>query len=278
MPRRVTVDLTVLRESRDLRLVVIGEGISGLGTQAALVAIPFQIYVLTHSAALVGLLGVVERVRLITARCSAARPPPASTGGACCCSRRSWWPPCAATLAATTLLGPPSVLGRVPAGRRAGGRRRRSTTSTRTAVVPALARAGAVTGGAVDLVRPATRCARWSGPGSGGLLIAAWGIGTAYVVLLTGFLVTIVITVPPEADAAAARRRAPRAAFDRRGPEVRSAQQRARRVVRHRPRGDDVRDAARAVRRALPDASTTRGRRARACSTRRSRRARPWRR
>src|SRR5919205_2353476 len=60
LPRRVTVDLTVLRESRGLRLVVIGEAISGLGTQAALVAIPFQVFVLTHSAFLVGLLGIVE--------------------------------------------------------------------------------------------------------------------------------------------------------------------------------------------------------------------------
>src|ERR671933_989252 len=67
LPRRVTVDLTVLRESRDLRLVVIGEALSGLGTQAALVAIPFQIFVLTRSAALVGLLGVVELGPLIAA-------------------------------------------------------------------------------------------------------------------------------------------------------------------------------------------------------------------
>src|SRR5919206_2925722 len=67
LSRRVAVDLTVLRESRDLRLVVIGEAISGLGTQAALVAIPFQVYVLTHSAALVGLLGVVELGPLVAA-------------------------------------------------------------------------------------------------------------------------------------------------------------------------------------------------------------------
>src|SRR5919205_2640996 len=67
LPRRVAVDLTVLRESRDLRLIVIGEAISGLGTQAALVAIPFQVYVLTHSAALVGLLGVVELGPLVAA-------------------------------------------------------------------------------------------------------------------------------------------------------------------------------------------------------------------
>src|SRR4051794_16372207 len=65
MKRRVAVDLSVLRESRDLRLLVIGELFSGLGAQAALVAIPFQIYVLTSSAALVGLLGIVELVPIV---------------------------------------------------------------------------------------------------------------------------------------------------------------------------------------------------------------------
>src|SRR3954471_17400000 len=65
MRRRVAVDLSVLRESRNLRLLVIGELVSGLGAQAALVAIPYQVYVLTHSAALVGLLGIVELVPII---------------------------------------------------------------------------------------------------------------------------------------------------------------------------------------------------------------------
>src|SRR4051794_20697461 len=65
MKRRVAVDLSVLRDSRNLRLLVIGELFSGLGSQAVLVAIPFQVYVLTHSAALVGLLGLVELVPII---------------------------------------------------------------------------------------------------------------------------------------------------------------------------------------------------------------------
>src|SRR4051812_42713934 len=65
MKRRVAVDLSVLRESRDLRLLVTGELFSGLGAQAALVAIPYQIYVLTHSAALVGLLGIVELIPIV---------------------------------------------------------------------------------------------------------------------------------------------------------------------------------------------------------------------
>ena len=65
MKRRVAVDLGVLRDSRNLRLLVIGELFSGFGTQATLVAIPFQVYTLTHSAALVGLLGIVELIPII---------------------------------------------------------------------------------------------------------------------------------------------------------------------------------------------------------------------
>lgn len=66
MPR-VAVDFTAVRESRDLRLLLLGDAISSMGTQAALVAVPFQIYVLSHSAALVGLLGLVELGPLIAA-------------------------------------------------------------------------------------------------------------------------------------------------------------------------------------------------------------------
>lgn len=52
--------MTPIRVSRDFRLLAIGGTISGLGTQAVLVALPIQIYDLTHSAPLVGLLGLFE--------------------------------------------------------------------------------------------------------------------------------------------------------------------------------------------------------------------------
>src|SRR3954451_15813907 len=57
---KIAVDLSALRASRDLRLLVLGNWVTGLGTQAALVALPFQIYEQTHSALLTGLLGAVE--------------------------------------------------------------------------------------------------------------------------------------------------------------------------------------------------------------------------
>jgi MFS family permease len=62
---RLTVDLSPLRASRDLRLLLGGEFVTGLGTQAALVAVPYQMYTETHSPFLTGLLGAVELGPLI---------------------------------------------------------------------------------------------------------------------------------------------------------------------------------------------------------------------
>jgi MFS family permease len=63
---RIAVDLSPLRASRDLRLLLAGELVTGLGTQAALVALPYQLYVETKSPFLTGLLGAVELVPLMT--------------------------------------------------------------------------------------------------------------------------------------------------------------------------------------------------------------------
>jgi MFS family permease len=63
---RLRPDLSPLRDSRDLRLVIGGSLVSNLGTQATLVALPYQLYIVTHSPLLVGLLGAVELFPLIT--------------------------------------------------------------------------------------------------------------------------------------------------------------------------------------------------------------------
>jgi MFS family permease len=64
---RLRPDLAPLRDSRDFRLVVIGNFFSGLGSQATLVALPYQVYIQTRSALLVGLLGAVELAPLVGA-------------------------------------------------------------------------------------------------------------------------------------------------------------------------------------------------------------------
>src|SRR4051794_8069659 len=69
MPRlpSLAVDVTPLRASRDLRLLLAGEFVTGLGSQAALVALPYQVYTQTRSPFLTGLLGAVELAPLVSA-------------------------------------------------------------------------------------------------------------------------------------------------------------------------------------------------------------------
>ncbi|HWC12341.1 MAG TPA: hypothetical protein VG455_14105 [Acidimicrobiales bacterium] len=45
--RRLFVDLSPLRESRDYRLLFFGQVVSWLGRQVTVVAVPYQVYVLT---------------------------------------------------------------------------------------------------------------------------------------------------------------------------------------------------------------------------------------
>src|SRR6195256_5312421 len=55
-----TVDFTPLRRHRDFRLLFIGRLVSFFGSMITVVAFPYQVYQLTHSVLLVGLLGVLE--------------------------------------------------------------------------------------------------------------------------------------------------------------------------------------------------------------------------
>jgi hypothetical protein len=63
--RRIALDVTPLRVSRDFRLLWVGLFVSELGYQFALVAIFIQVYRLTGSAAAVGLTGLFSLVALI---------------------------------------------------------------------------------------------------------------------------------------------------------------------------------------------------------------------
>jgi MFS family permease len=60
MPGRILVDTTPLRESRDFRLVFSGQLISMLGTQLTVVAIPYQVYSMTHSSLQVGAISLAQ--------------------------------------------------------------------------------------------------------------------------------------------------------------------------------------------------------------------------
>ena len=60
-----TIDITPLRRHRDFRLLFIGRLVSFFGSMITVVAVPYQVYQLSHSVLLVGALGLVELAALI---------------------------------------------------------------------------------------------------------------------------------------------------------------------------------------------------------------------
>jgi MFS family permease len=193
MARRVTVDLGVLRESRNLRLLILGELFAGLGAQAALVAIPFQVYVITRSAALVGLLGIVELVPIVVA---------SLLGGAIAdrvddrrrlmLAGQALIMAAASALAVGAFLGdPPIALVFLLAATLAGGSA--IDNVARSAILPALA--GDRLRAALSLSFGLYQLAAVIGPALGGLMIAALGVGAAYAADATGFVVMVAVTL-----------------------------------------------------------------------------------
>ncbi len=65
MPRRILVDFAPLRESRDFRWMFSGTLISTLGSQLTVVAIPYQVYELTHSSFQVGAVSLAQLIPLV---------------------------------------------------------------------------------------------------------------------------------------------------------------------------------------------------------------------
>ena len=199
------VDFEPLRASRDLRLLVLGNFVSGLGTQAALVALPYQLYVQTGSAFLTGLLGAVELIPLVTM---------ALLGGAIAdrTDRRRVLlldqialVDCSATLAALAFAGSPPVailylLGGLLAGFGA------LQNVTRSAILPNLVEPARLRS-AIALSFGLYQLTMVIGPGIGGVVIGVFGVGTAYAIdavscLAMVWAVVVMAPQPPQTDIA----------------------------------------------------------------------------
>ena len=63
--RATASDITPLRESPPFRRLFAGQAVSVAGTQVTQVAVPLQVYAITHSSLDVGLIGVAGLVPLI---------------------------------------------------------------------------------------------------------------------------------------------------------------------------------------------------------------------
>ena len=174
------MDVQPLRESRDFRLVTIGSVITSLGSQAALLALPYQVFVITGSAFLTGLLGLAELGPLVVA---------SLFGGALAdrFDRRRLLLLCqyalvaiAAALALAAATGPPPVwilfvLAAALAGAAAIERVVASAIVPQTVPPELLPAAISLTYGLFQLTMVA-------GPAFGGILISLFGLTTPYAV------------------------------------------------------------------------------------------------
>jgi MFS family permease len=177
--RRLAINLDALRASRDFRLLAIGQVVSGLGTQAALVAVPYQVFALTRSAGLVGLVGAAELGPMIVVSLLGGAVADRIDRRILLLAAQFATMLAAGTLALITFVGHPPVVGVfVLAALLAGGSSLQLTAQS--SIVPGLV--GDRLRSALAFNFGSYQLTGIIGPALGGLTIAAAGVGAAYAV------------------------------------------------------------------------------------------------
>ena len=203
--RAGAIEIGPLRRRREFRLLYIGQAVSFAGSMITAVAIPFQLYDLTHSTFVVGLLGLAEIAPLLVT---------ALIGGALADAhdRRRLVLIADATLlvlslalVAAALLAEPQVwlLFVIASGMTAAGGLQRPALDS---MVPRLVERDELAAAAA-LEGFRGTAGQIAGPALGGLLIAGAGLGATYAVDAATFLVSLIAlarmrAVPPPPEAA----------------------------------------------------------------------------
>ncbi len=177
---RIAVDVSPLRSSRDFRLLTLGSLVTNLGTQATLVALPYQLYVQTRSPLLTGLLGAVELGPIVSMSLYGGALADRLDRRRLLLADQIALVLCSAGLAAGALAGHPPlallyVLGGLLAGFSAIQNVARSSIVPNVVEPEQLRPAVALTFGLYQLTMVL-------GPSLGGGVIAIFGLSTAYVI------------------------------------------------------------------------------------------------
>jgi predicted MFS family arabinose efflux permease len=194
--RRLLIDLTPVRRSRDLRCLVLGELISVFGTQLTTVAVPYQVYQLTHSSLDVGLVSLTQLFPLIAGSLLGGSAVDAIDRRRLLMVAQTLLAGCSAGLAVNADLGtslwPLFVLPALAAGFGA------LDNAGRTAIVPNLVRRSELAG--VNAIFQALfQFGLVAGPAVAGLLLAGAGVRFVYWLDVASFgaaLVTVFLISP----------------------------------------------------------------------------------
>ena len=203
--RAVAIDVGPLRRHREFRLLYIGQAVSFAGSMITYVAIPYQVYDLTGSTLIVGLLGLAELVPLLGTALLGGALADAHDRRRLVLFADTTLLLLALVLVANALLAEPHVwvLFVVAAGMSAAGGLQRPPLE---AMLPRLVpREELAAASALDGFRD--NAGRIAGPALAGVLIATVGLGTTYAVDAASFLVSLAAlarmrAVPPPPEAA----------------------------------------------------------------------------
>jgi len=211
--RSLAVDTGALR-SRPYRRLWTGQLVSLIGRQITVVAVPFQVYTLTHSPLAVGLLGLVQVVPLVTFSVSAGVIADRMDRRRLLLITQLCLAVCSGVLALGALRGnPPLVLIYVIVGVAAAFAA--VDSPTRTAVIPNLVPRERLAG-ALSLNIVLFQTTLVAGPALGGLVIARLGLPVAYAIDVGTFTASLIaVALLPPQPPRGAQHEAPVAAIKR---------------------------------------------------------------
>ena len=202
--RAVAIDTGPLRRHREFRLLYIGQAVSFAGSMITYVAIPYQVYDLTGSTLVVGLLGIAELLPLLGTALLGGALADAHDRRRLVLLADTTLLVLALVLVANALLADPHVwlLFVVAAGMSAAGGLQRPPLD---AMLPRLVpREDLPAASALEGFR--NSAGQIAGPALAGVLIATAGLGATYAVDAASFLVSLAALVrmravpaPPEA-------------------------------------------------------------------------------
>jgi MFS family permease len=205
--RSLAVDARSLRESQPFRRLWVGQFISLVGRQITTVAVPFQVYALTHSALDVGLLGIVQAVPLVCGSLAGGAIADRFDRRRVLIVTQVCLATCSGLLALGAFVGHPPLLeiyAIVALAALIGS----IDAPTRTAIIPNLVGADRLAG-ALSLNIALFQTTLVAGPAIGGLVIAHLGLPAAYAVdvVTFGAALTAVALLPPQGRSAPERER-----------------------------------------------------------------------
>jgi len=202
--RALAIDVTPLRRYRELRLLLIGQNVSFLGSMVTSVAVPYQVYKITRSSLMVGVIGLVEIVAIVGVAFIAGALADAVDRRRMVRISEALLMLTSAGLLVNAVLPHPSLLAVFALAFALAGADALQRPSLDSMVPRIVAKDELPATQAIESLMSTT--ATLAGPALGGVLIAVAGLGAAYGVDLATFVVSLtalarMTAMPPPPDA-----------------------------------------------------------------------------